>query len=519
MGLDGNAFYNAAVAAEGIPPEHLGASVDVDADAIEPIDASEVGSWDAEADVVIVGLGCSGSAAAIEAAESGAEVIVLEAATMGGGTSSMSGGIIYLGGGTAVQTACGYSDTPEAMAAFLMAACGPGADEAKVAAYCEGSVAHFDWFVDHGVPFEARFHPEHDMEPPDDSGLFFSGGEDSWPFTEVAPPVPRGHHPRIPGAAGGFLMQHMIAAVAATAARVLDEATTQRLVIEDGEVVGVEATIDGEHRFVRARGGVVLAAGGFMFNHPMLERYCPTALRANVPLGTQHDDGRGIRMAQGAGAALLDMHEMEVATPITPPRAIVRGILVNAKGERFINEDTYFGRIGKEALFNQNAEVYFVHSDDSFVVNNSGYRPQWVAANAEDLEVEIGLPSGSLAATLQRYNEHAAHGSDPEFHKATEWVIPLEPPYGVIDIGLDRSWYAGFTLGGLHTSADSAVLDANRDPIPGLFAAGRTTKGIAGAGYVSGISLGDGSFFGRRAGAGAARGAGVGGSRMSRGTD
>lgn len=473
---------------------------------IPPLDASEVDHWDHEADVVVVGLGCSGAAATIEAAESGAEVIALEAAAMGGGTSAMSGGIIYLGGGTAIQEACGYTDNAQDMETFLTAACGPGVDEAKVAAYCRNSVEHFNWFVDHGVPFEPRFHPEHDMEPPDDSGLFFSGGEDSWPFTELVPAVPRGHNPKIPAAAGGFLMQCLLKAVERTTAQVITDATAQRLVVRDGEVVGVEATIDGERKLVAARGGVVLAAGGFMFNHPMLEHYCPTALKANVPLGTDHDDGRAIRMAQGCGAALLGMDEMEVATPITPPRAIVRGILVNSKGERFINEDTYFGRIGRACLFDQNAEVYMVHSDESFVLNTTGYHPQWVAETAEELETEIGLPSGSLAATLDRYNEHAVNHEDPEFHKAPEWVIALEPPYGVIDIGLERSWYAGFTLGGVHTCAESRVLDESGSPIPGLFAAGRTTKGIAGAGYVSGVSLGDGTFFGRRAGASAAGG-------------
>lgn len=489
---------------------------DVDlASPIPPLDSSEVEHWDHETDVVVVGLGCAGAAATIEASEAGAEVIALEAAAMGGGTSAMSGGIIYLGGGTAIQEACGYTDNAQDMETFLTAACGPGVDGAKVSAYCEHSVEHFNWFVDHGVPFEPRFHPEHDMEPPDDSGLFFSGGEDSWPFTELVPAVPRGHNPKIPAAAGGFLMQRLLEAVKATAAEVITEATAQRLIVKSSEVqgsevqgsevVGVEATIDGERRRVAARRGVVLAAGGFMFNHPMLERYCPTALKANVPLGTHHDDGRAIRMAQGCGAALVGMDEMEVATPITPPRAIVRGILVNASGERFINEDTYFGRIGKECLFNQNAEVYMVHSDESFVLNASGYHAQWVADTAEGIEAEIGLPPGSLASTLRRYNEHAVNHDDPEFHKAPEWVIPLEPPYGVIDIGLDRSWYAGFTLGGVHTCAESRVLDRSGRPIPGLFAAGRTTKGIAGAGYVSGVSLGDGTFFGRRAGASAAR--------------
>lgn len=472
---------------------------------IAPLDAAEVARWDHEVDVVVVGQGCAGAAATIEAAEAGADVLALEAATLGGGTSALSGGIIYLGGGTALQKACGYSDSAEAMERFLLAVCGADVDEAKVHAYCEGSVAHFDWFVGHGVPFEPRFHPEHDMEPPDDSGLFYSGGEDSWPFTEVAPAAPRGHIAKIPAAAGGFLMRHLLAAVAATRARVLNETTVLRLVTDGAEVVGLEADVDGTPTRVRARGGVVIASGGFLFNRPMVEHHCPVALNINVPLGTPLDDGRGIRMAQGVGAALRGMGEIEVATPITPPRSIVRGILVNAEGERFINEDTYFGRVGRECLFNQGGRVYMVHSDESFVVNFSGYQARWVAETAEELEAEIGLPAGSLVATLERYNAHAARGEDPEQHKASEWVIPLEPPYGVIDIGLERSWYAGFTLGGVHTDVDSAVLDTGGDAIPGLFAAGRTTKGIGGAGYVSGMSLGDGTFFGRRAGASAAR--------------
>src|SRR5690606_27025433 len=97
-------------------------------------------------------------------------------------------------------------------------------------------------------------------------------------------------------------------------------------------------------------------------------------------------------------------------------------------------------------------------------------------------------------------------GEDPDFHKAPEWVQALEPPYGVVDLRVEASYYAPFTLGGLVTDADSRVLDDAGVAIPGLFAAGRTTVGIAAGGYVSGISLGDGTFFGRRAGASAAAG-------------
>lgn len=474
---------------------------------IEPRAASDGSVWDTEVDVVVVGLGCAGACAAIEAADAGADVLVLEAAAMGGGTSAMSGGLLYLGGGTPIQEACGYTDSAEDMEVFLLAACGPDADADKVHAYCQGSVGHYHWLVDHGVPFEARFHPEPSREPPDDSGLVFSGGEDSWPFTDIAPAVPRGHHPKFADAAGGFLMQQLIGALAATSARVQTDAVVERLVVDDREgagVVGVEATIDGTRRTIRARGGVVLTAGGFIFNREMVTEHCPEALRCNMPIGTPFDDGRGIRMGEGAGGAVVGLDRVEVGIPFTPPRSLVRGIVVNAEGRRFINEDTYAGRLGQEFLLRQDGQVYFVHDDSTFAVNIAGYKPKWVAETAAELETMIGLPSGSLQATLDRYNQFAPSGADPDFHKAPEWVTPLEPPYGVVDLRVEKSFYAPFTLGGLVTDADSAVLDADGNPIVGLFAAGRTTAGIAAGGYVSGISLGDGTFFGRRAGASAA---------------
>lgn len=474
-------------------------------DPIAPLDAAEVGGWDLEADVVVVGLGCAGATATIEAAEAGAEVVVLEAAAMGGGTSQMSGGLIYLGGGTPVQEACGFHDTPEGMLAFLKAAC-PGTDEAKVAAYCEHSVEHFHWLVDHGVPFEGRFCEEPDREPADDSGLVYSGGENAWPFTEITPAVPRGHHPKFPDAAGGFLMRCLLETVGKTGAKVVTDALAQQLVVDDGEVVGLVADVDGRRTVVRARRGVVLTAGGFTFNKEMVRRHCPPALRPNVPIGTQFDDGRAIRMGQGVGAAAINLEHIEVGMPVGPPHSIVRGILVNAQGKRFINEDTYAGRIAKASLLRNDGQMFFVHSDETFAVNIAGYTPKWVAETTAELEAEAGFPPGSLTETLERYNRFAADGDDPEFHKAPEWVIPLEPPYGVVDVTVENSFYATFTLGGLETDADSAVLRPDGSPVPGLFAAGRTTAGIAGEGYVSGISLGDGTFFGRRAGRSAARG-------------
>ncbi len=474
--------------------------------AIEPVDAREV-TFTETADVVVVGLGIAGTCAAIDASEAGAEVLALERGTTAGGTSALSGGLIYLGGGTPVQEACGYTDTAEDMERFLLAALGGRTDPVKVHEYCAGSLAHYHWLVGHGVPFKGQFSDEPNREPFDDSGLVFSGGEDSWPFTDIAPAVPRGHHPEFPDTAGGFLMECLGGARERTATRTVTDARVDRLVVDDGAVVGAVAQVDGSTVAIRARGGVVLAAGGFVYNEPMAAHYCPPVLRPNPAwrVGQPNDDGRGIRLGQGAGGALRNMDAVECALPIGPPHRLCRAILVNRHGERFVNEDTYTGRIGMRALLEQDGEVYMVVSEEIFEVNFVGMRLQWAAETAEELARDLGLPEAALARTIATYNRDAERGDDTAWHKAPQWLIPLRAPLGAVDLRVDRdAIYAPFTLGGLATDANGRVLDADGTAVPGLFAAGRTTAGLAADGYVSGISLGDGSFFGRRAGRAAA---------------
>lgn len=473
---------------------------------IEPVPLSSVTPVET-VDVVVVGLGIAGTCATIAAAESGAAVLAIERGGVAGGTSALSGGLIYLGGGTPIQEACGYTDSPENMERFLLAACGERTDPAKVHQYCTDSVAHYHWLVEHGVPFKAQFNDEPNREPFDDAGLVFSGGEDSWPFTEIADAVPRGHHPQFPDTAGGFLMDCLTGAREQTGAAVLTDARVERLIVDDGAVVGVVARVDGEERAIRARRGVVLAAGGFIYNEPMLERYCPPALRPNEAwrVGQPNDDGRGIRLGQGARGALRNMDAVECALPIGPPHRLARALLVNRAGRRFVNEDTYTGRIGMRALLEQDGDIFMVVSEEIFEVNFVGMRLQWAAETPEELARDMGVPEANLAATLTAYNRHAERGEDPELHKLPPYVVPLRPPLGALELHVDRSAiYAPFTLGGLATDTDGRVLDASGAPVPGLYAAGRTTAGIAADGYVSGISLGDGSFFGRRAGTAAA---------------
>ncbi|MCY4426420.1 MAG: FAD-dependent oxidoreductase [Halieaceae bacterium] len=122
-----------------------------------PLRVSDIEAWDLEADVVVVGLGGAGVCAALEAGRVGAEVLVLEAASAGGGTTALAGGQIYLGGGTSVQEACGFEDDAEEMYKYLVAAAGDNADKDKIRVYCETSVEHFNWLVEQGLSFRSEF--------------------------------------------------------------------------------------------------------------------------------------------------------------------------------------------------------------------------------------------------------------------------------------------------------------------------------------------------------------------------
>ena len=473
---------------------------------IPGVDVSEV-RFDETIDVVVVGLGAGGASAVMGARQSGADVLAVERSGGPGGTSAHSGGLIYLGGGTSLQRACGFEDSPENMAAFLRAALGPGVDDDRVDAYCEGSTDHFDWLVSIGVPFRASFCDEPNRESADDAGLLFSGGEDTYPFDELAVPVPRGHKPQCVDSAGGFLMERLGAAVSTSGARVAADAKAEALVVDNGNVVGLLVGTDDGPRAIRARGGVVLAAGGFIHNEAMVAEACPLA---HVPdpawrIGTPNDDGRGIRMGLGAGAVATRLGSFECALPLGPPHRMARGILVNRDGERFINEDTYTGRIGLHALRDHDGFVYMITDDVIHERNPIGLRIGYAAATPEELAVDLGLPPVALARTVREYNEAAARGDDPAFHKRAPFLQPIgEPPasgIGAIDLRVDHgAIYATFTLGGLVTDPDGAALNGEGRPISGLYAVGRTAASLAAHHYASGISLGDASFFGRRAG-------------------
>ncbi len=461
-----------------------------------------VSRWDEEADVVIVGFGGAGACAAIEAADAGAEVLLLERMGGGGGTTALSTGQIYLGGGTAIQKACGFEDSPDEMCKYLLASCGPGADEAKIRLFSAESVAHFDWLVAHGVPFKDSFYGDGSYTPTDDC-LSYSGSELAWPYRDLARPAPRGHTVRQEGIeAGGMLMRSLVAAVGRTGTRVQSDTLVETVVVDDARrVVGVVVKADGRERLIGARRGVILTAGGFINNRPMVERYAPLLRKCRFRAASDGDDGRGIRMGMGAGGAAIRMDVGCIVLPFTVPKTLLQGIFVNRRGLRFVNEDAYQTVVGERALLGENGEVFLILDNAIF---DRPFPPTEIAAvedTIEDLERALACPPGSLQHTVSYYNQHAANGDDPLFHKAAEHLVPLvQPPFAALDYRTEAALYTVFTLGGLHTDVDGRVLTPDGTIVAGLYAAGRTTSGLAAQGYSSGLSIADATFFGRRAG-------------------
>jgi succinate dehydrogenase/fumarate reductase flavoprotein subunit len=472
----------------------------------EILDAGGISAFDDEVDVLVVGLGAAGACAALAAVASGAKTLVAERAGGGGGTSAMSGGVIYLGGGTALQKACGFEDSPEEMFKYLQASVGLGRDDAKIQAYCEGGVEHFDWLVARGVPYKPTFYYGQSGEPPTDDGLVWSGSENVSPFRDLAKPAPRGHVAAVPGAAGHKVMSSLCKAVAdAGVAQAFNTICSALVQERDGSITGARLETFGQSRLVRARGGIVITTGGFVLNDRMLDDHRPEARRCQMRVAADGDDGSGIRLGMAAGAGTRHLDKISVSLPVTQPWDLKRGLLVNSHGQRFINEDAYYGRLGDAALLRQDGHCWLVVDDAIFVKPEYGFEVCAVGETPAELGRELGLPEGALESTIDVFNRHAAQGRDPLFGKREPYLQPLvEAPFAAIDCNVESARYAVFTLGGLATDPDGRVLDPEGRPIPGLYGAGRSTSGIAVGGYSSGLSLGDGTFFGRRAGRAAA---------------
>jgi 3-oxo-5alpha-steroid 4-dehydrogenase len=532
---------------------------------IEPrvVDDPEAVAWDHDADVVIVGMGAAGACAAIEARDAGASVLVLERFT-GGGATRLSGGVVYAGGGTSIQHEAGVVDDVDALYGYLSQEVGDAVSPEALRAFCADSVGTIAWLQAQGVPFEGSLCPVKTSYPIDRWYLYFSGNELLAPYADRARPAPRGHRAKGPGLPGAALFDPLLRRAVDLGVDVRAWSRVTRLVVGGGRVVGVEGTrlaglagacaaalmraatalrvtapgvarrliaqVRGiERRFgvpftARARGGVVLAAGGFIFERDMVKAYAP-AYRRGMPLGAAGDDGVGIRLGQGVGGALSRMGRVSAWRFINPPEAWTRGVLVDRDGQRYVNELAYGATIG-DVMVEERGGVGFLVLDHAMVTASRGQlgpeHAQWFqsvparinlwancpsAPTIEALAARVEVSPDGLRRTVDAYHAACATGHDP-LGKPSSHLVRLEhPPFYAIDcsIGSRRFPLPTLTLGGLRVDERTAAVQrADGSSVPGLFAAGRTAAGVCSERYVSGLSIADCVASGRRSGRSAA---------------
>lgn len=523
--------------------------------------------WDLTADVVVVGYGAAGACAALEATAAGARVLVLERFT-GGGTSALSGGIIYAGGGTSVQRAAGVPDTPDQMLAYLRREVGTAVRPETLRRFVDQSPAMIDWLTEHGVPFEPSLCPYKTSYPNDSYYLYYSGSEISGYGREVAEPFQRGHRVKGKGTSGKKLTGPLAASAARRGVRVEYLTRVTSLITDDnGAVIGVECqtlraaparvrdrytrmakiaakpgiyypplrkalekrleALDRRHgRTIRvlARRGVILTAGGFIADRAMVAEYGPQ-YRDGLALGTTGDDGSGIRMAKRVGAATDHMGNISAWRFLLPPSSFTGCVLVDAAGRRVIDETRYGAAVG-HALVNAHGGRGWILADARLMrtalsqIHKQGawfQRAQFEAMRRTavrgrtltEVATKAGIDPAGLAATVAAHNAAIADGTPDPVGKPAEFTEPVrDAPFWLLDVSITPSVINPcpiLTLGGVVVDEDTgAVRTAEGRDIPGLYAAGRTAVGLCSNSYVSGLSLSDCVFSGRRAGAHAA---------------
>ena len=158
---------------------------------------------------------------------------------------------------------------------------------------------------------------------------------------------------------------------------------------------------------------------------------------------------------------------------IYPPAQLIKGIVVNRLGQRFVAEDVYHGRLGNFVMEQPGQKAYLIVDSEVFAypeipTANHSLIDGWETIG--EMEAGLELPPGSLVDTMAAYNRDAAEGEDRRFHKQAEWLKPLDKaPYAAFDISFDSSTYLFITLGGIKTDADGkeGVLAWNLTLAPG----------------------------------------------------
>ncbi len=490
-------------------------------------------AWDDECDVLVVGSGGGALTSAYTAAREGLSVIVVEASGLFGGTTAYSGGGGMWFPNNAVLRRNGSQDTPEDARTYFRAVVGERTPETLQDAFLEAGPRVVDYLeADEAFAFKVMPWPDYFGEAPRSSAEGRHVVMRAFPAAllgdladSVRGPleVERGDAPApAPEYLSGgraLVGRHLLALSRFPDADLRRNARFEELLTADGEVLGaIVAQADGQHR-IRARRGVVLAAGGFEHDDQMRSDYgVPGSGRDSM--GAPDNKGLAIRAGIAAGADVDLMDQAWWSPGLTHPDGsstfslwFTGGIFVDDSGERFVNESAAYDRIGRRVLERVAAGEmtlpYWMVYDGS-----QGERPPvqsasvpigeteayqaagcWVSADTlAGLAERIGVPGAALEATVARFNEHAAAGRDPDFGRGdqpydrtfTGGGSPLVPisqgpfhaaRFGVSDLG---------TKGGLRTDEHARVLDREGAVIGGLYAAGNTMAAVTGTTYPGG---------------------------------
>ena len=452
---------------------------------------------DIETDIVIIGAGAAGFAAALTAADRGAEVLLLEKAAEPGGSSRICGGLLAFAG-TDLQHRNGIADSNDLLYRDLMEVGQDASDPALVRTYVNNQLDTYQWLVAEGVQFGPR------------------------PDASSGQSVPRCHVVD-PDALIQTLARH---AKAHPRIGIAANAQAKRLLRTDGRVQAVRVFQDNEEFDVAARVGAIVTSGGFTRNAELVRTFAPKQAKSWVS-GGESNTGDGLLMAWQLGAGVRDVAYIQGTYGKHPTNHSTRhsllvvykgAIAVNLQAKRFVDESLSYKLLGTASLeqpgdctwqiFDQ--PIYDAHEEEVsiFDVRHRHQKGMLVEARSlDELAKKTGLDPATLKDTVARYNANIAKGIDSEFGRkhlvhnhGALLPIATAPFYAHASTAALYGTYCGLTV-----APSMQVLDVFQEPIDGLWAAGEVISGLHGAAYMTGSAFAKALIFGRVAGRSASR--------------
>ena len=452
-------------------------------------------------DVVVIGAGGAGFSAAITARNAGANVVLLEKMPAVGGNSLISGAEMNAAGNW-VQPKLGINDDSPELHAEDTFKGGDGKGDMKVInVMTHQALDAAKWCRDYlGVRFE-------------DDNLFFFGGH-----SRKRALIPVGH-------TGTEFIAKFQAKADELGIPVITNMKAEELIKnKDGRVVGVKATMDGSEYTFNAKGGVVLATGGFGANPEMVKKYNPKIDERFKTTDAPGSTGEALYMAERAGAELVNMGYIQtypICDPISGAIELIAdarfdgAIMLNQEGKRFV-EELQRRDVLSEAILNQTGQYCWVLWNDNIgKISNTvkahaneyeAFTKQGIMTTCDDLKCIADftkIPFDQLQKTVKRVSDMAGKGNDKDFNHRAGLMDMQQGKYYVIKAVPSTH----HTMGGVRINEKAEALTAEGKVIPGLWAAGEVTGVTHGTNRLGGNAYTDIIVFGRIAGEAAAKAA------------